>query len=422
MRSKVVKTLALALLLCGIDMIAAQQPGSPPGGSKPRPGGATGLPGRPQKQKVPEKSKLEEMLAEALQNNPDIRVAAAKLAEADAELNRTRLQVIQKVVMLHHAILSQKAVVEVTQKKYDRVKDLNQSRAINSQMVDEASAELTAAKAKLEELEAQMPALLGKTPQGNYTGNYTQTLQQARLLHQEGIRSSLQTRRGMIAEAEWKWERIHKATGSIAEKIRKALQTPVKVDYKDMKLGAILDDLAKKVAGASFRLINAKEHKTSMRFEETLPLSAVLQALSDEFDCYFYVREYGILAAFPNSAPSGAMTVEEFLRQKPADESHRPSSGGKNPLEKNVEGLVKNTDSRDGMTLMTLTIGSDAGLAKGHTLELFRINPSSPSKSKYLGTIRILETQAKQSVAQAVGRLADTPKAGDRVASHFLGK
>jgi hypothetical protein len=93
-------------------------------------------------------------------------------------------------------------------------------------------------------------------------------------------------------------------------------------------------------------------------------------------------------------------------------------AGGKNPPPENVEGLVKTTDSSG---LMTLTIGSDAGLAKGHTLELFRLNPSAPSQSKYLGTVRILEAEAHQSVAQPVGRLTAPPQRGDHVASRILG-
>jgi myosin heavy subunit len=93
-------------------------------------------------------------------------------------------------------------------------------------------------------------------------------------------------------------------------------------------------------------------------------------------------------------------------------------AGGKNPPPESVEGLVKNTDSSG---LMTLTIGSDAGLTKGHTLELFRLNPSVPSQSKYLGTVRILEAEAHQSVAQPVGRLSSPPQRGDRVASRILG-
>ena len=90
---------------------------------------------------------------------------------------------------------------------------------------------------------------------------------------------------------------------------------------------------------------------------------------------------------------------------------------GKNPPPDPVEGLVKNTDPSG---LMTLTIGSDAGLAKGHTLELFRLNPAMPTQSKYLGTVRILEADAHQAVAQPISRLKGAPQAGDRVASQIL--
>ncbi|HTU20050.1 MAG TPA: hypothetical protein VMG10_18440 [Gemmataceae bacterium] len=97
-------------------------------------------------------------------------------------------------------------------------------------------------------------------------------------------------------------------------------------------------------------------------------------------------------------------------------------AGGKNPPPENVEGLVQRVDATSSSgILMSLTIGSDAGLAKGHTLELFRLNPASPMQSKYLGTVRIVEADAKQAVAQPVGRLTDKPRPGDSVASRILG-
>src|SRR5437588_11514314 len=51
-------------------------------------------------EKALEHGSLEEALASALKNNPDIRVAESKVQEAEAELNRSRLQVTQKVVSL----------------------------------------------------------------------------------------------------------------------------------------------------------------------------------------------------------------------------------------------------------------------------------------------------------------------------------
>jgi hypothetical protein len=93
-------------------------------------------------------------------------------------------------------------------------------------------------------------------------------------------------------------------------------------------------------------------------------------------------------------------------------------SDGKNPPAESVEGLVKTTDPGG---LMTISVGSDSGLSKGHTLYLFRLNSAAPTQSKYLGTVRILEAGPKESVVQPVGRLAAPPRAGDQVASRILG-
>jgi hypothetical protein len=113
--------------------------------------------------------------------------------------------------------------------------------------------------------------------------------------------------------------------------------------------------------------------------------------------------------------------AKDMARMRANGASLTARAGGRNPPPEDVQGLVKDTDSKGGAVLMTLSIGSDAGLAKGHTLELFRLNPAMPSQSKYLGTVRILEAEAHQSVAQPVGRLSAPPQPGDRVASRILG-
>ena len=56
--------------------------------------------------------KLEALVAQALKNSPDIRVAEWKLRETEAELNRVRLQVTQKVAALRMDILEAKAILE----------------------------------------------------------------------------------------------------------------------------------------------------------------------------------------------------------------------------------------------------------------------------------------------------------------------
>jgi predicted nucleic acid-binding Zn-ribbon protein len=91
--------------------------------------------------------------------------------------------------------------------------------------------------------------------------------------------------------------------------------------------------------------------------------------------------------------------------------------GGANPPPENIEGLIKTADPGG---LLKLTIGSDSGLAKGHTLEVFRL-AAVASQSKYLGRVRILDVTPHEAIAQPIGRLSDKPQAGDHVASRILG-
>jgi hypothetical protein len=93
--------------------------------------------------------------------------------------------------------------------------------------------------------------------------------------------------------------------------------------------------------------------------------------------------------------------------------SGRPAD---NPPPENVEGLVSRTESGG---LVKVTLGSDAGLAKGHTLKVYRIDPN-PALSKFLGTIEIIEVNAHEAVGRPVQRMNGPIQVGDRVASKIL--
>src|SRR2546425_220306 len=72
-----------------------QQPGMPGMGFG---GGGMGFAGGTmggKKEKDLKAMTLDELLAKALKDNPDLRVAESKVREAEAELNRTRLQALQ---------------------------------------------------------------------------------------------------------------------------------------------------------------------------------------------------------------------------------------------------------------------------------------------------------------------------------------
>lgn len=421
MRSKVIRVLALAFVLGSVSLGLAQQP--QPGGPQV-PGTITIAPRGVLQIKMPkdEKSKLEEMLAEALKNNADIRVAAAKLAEADAELNRTRLQVSQKVVSLHHAILTQKAAVELAQKKCDRLKELLAQKAVSSDLMDEAMIALTLAKAKLTEAEADLAHVLGKSPQAEYM----QTIQEARLRREASRLQAIEYEATLLKLRE----KRPNPSGAMAERIRKALQTPVKVDYKDMTFDAILKDLSKKVDGLVFRNLfqrgGLSEGKMNLRFEQALPVSAILQALADETGCYFFIRDYGIVATNGNNVPHGGMTIEDFLRQKPSDPAAMEKRDEQSPNAHlmwnppdNIVGTIKQIEPTGMLQILFANVD---GLLSGHTLYLYRSDESG-AKPKYLGTVRMINVvrgkgkgpNGQESLAQPIGRFTDTPKVGDKV-------
>ena len=96
---------------------------------------------------------------------------------------------------------------------------------------------------------------------------------------------------------------------------------------------------------------------------------------------------------------------------------------GVNPPPDNVEGLVRRTDPSG---LVTITIGSDAGLLRGHTMEVFRLGQNP----KYIGRIKIVDVTPTQAVGQAAGRMLAPDAAGrpggqphhGRQLSEFLGQ
>src|SRR5262249_2541090 len=66
----------------------------------------------------------------------------------------------------------------------------------------------------------------------------------------------------------------------------------------------------------------------------------------------------------------------------------------KNAPPKDLEGIIlKVTDD-----LVDISIGSDSGLEKGHTLEVYRLKPVP----QYIGQIRIVEVRANEAVGKFV--------------------
>ncbi len=108
--------------------------------------------------------------------------------------------------------------------------------------------------------------------------------------------------------------------------------------------------------------------------------------------------------------------LEKALEKAKSEKTPEPPPPAKNPPAENVEGMVTRIDENSG--LLTISIGSDAGVQKGQTLEVFRLKPAP----KYLGAIRVIDVRPNEAVGTFVAKPTEPAKQGDHVASKILEK
>jgi hypothetical protein len=144
-----------------------------------------------------------------------------------------------------------------------------------------------------------------------------------------------------------------------------------------------------------------KDAKLNLRLPEKVPLSAAIQALQDFAGLGFGVRDYGIVVVAPKGQIDPLISPQDFLRQSAAKALNPPAA--------EVRGEVKAVEDKTG--LIQISIGSDAGLETGHTLEVYRLKPNP----KYIGPIEIIEVRPKESVAKPIRNLGVPVQLGDQV-------
>lgn len=84
-----------------------------------------------------------------------------------------------------------------------------------------------------------------------------------------------------------------------------------------------------------------------------------------------------------------------------------------------VDGYVSLVRRRPGDETIEITIGSDDGIKKGHTIEVFRSSPN-PSQSKWLGRAVVQDTSGDRAWARVVPELKKARiQEGDRVATRL---
>ena len=294
---------------------------------------------KPAEEKKP--SQLEELIAQALQGNPDVRVAEAKMREAEAELNRTRLQAIQKVVAHQHNIETLEAATKTAEARLrvaeanvqlggaerDRVSEIIKKGVAPKSELDAAQAKLAqahadreaaradlqAAKAALAKAQSELPYLLGKATKGDRQAQVLDELYD--LADRQSAMRRLYLRDLAAAKDVWKAAGLALPQGTVAEKLRQALDAPVSLKFEGLSLGSVLKEMA---AHGGVAIVPASGLPSDLYNKgvtldvNNLPRGACFQLLEDLTGVQFGVREYGIVAT--DNLPPGVMPLHDFWK------------------------------------------------------------------------------------------------------------
>src|SRR5262245_31585605 len=167
-------------------------------------------------------------------------------------------------------------------------------------------------------MEAELQGATGKLPlpESDPEGR---TGVDRRLLYLQAIyQAQVQWEKANVAQALLKAGRKVDASavrGTVAEKLRKALDKEVTVNFENSPLKEVFENFEDRVPGTSFRIVEGGDqfigdNSISLRLKQPVPLGAALQAIQDTVPgLAFAVREYGVLVTWEKQLPNGAVLV-----------------------------------------------------------------------------------------------------------------
>jgi hypothetical protein len=261
------------------------------------------------------------MLDQALRNNPDLRVAAAKLAEAEAELSRIRLQVVQKVVQAYQAAEAAQALADFHLKEVKRLEELVAKGAVSATDLDEKQKLLAAAKTQAAAAEADLAYLLGKSAakevrDTSETLLYLNAIERARHAWEKALPLN-QVRERVAADV----------AGPMAERLRKALESPMNVNFDDALLSEVISQVRELWSIPIIEKTETKTQSLNVKLKiGNISLGALLQLLEDLAPGnQFVVRDYGLLMVPEGKIPPGALLLSDFRKLRPEKPDTAPA-------------------------------------------------------------------------------------------------
>jgi hypothetical protein len=361
---------------------------------------------------TPKKSALEEALEQALKHNPDLRVAESKLVLAEAELSRTRRQITQKVAAAYADVIAERAVVAEVERQSARVRELHKAGTASAEELSKAEVHLSERKAKLAAAQREFDHLQGKAGRAEkQTLGVLRSYQMGDLVTPIIIGSDTGSRADDPTVQRYRqWLRAQRPEITGSDKLRQALQKKVTASGKQMALSDYLA-MVRKTAGVSIQAdTKGAAWKEAVDFDfDGVTVGAMLQFLEDILANHqIVVREYGLLVMVKEKVPERAVSLAAFL----AAGAEKPKG---NFTGERVEGKILKVD---GKGLCAINIGTKAGLANGHRLEVYRSAPTP----KYLGVIHVIEARAESAICKTADKMHGNVMEGDLVTTRLSEK
>ncbi len=232
---------------------------------------------------------LDELLTQAMDENPGVIAAEAKMKMAEAELRNVRFEVARQLVAcwnevndLERAVILAGQEVKIAE---EGSPDESKLRGANTAVID--------LKAKLARARSELLFLTGRAPVASPTATASNPDVE---------------RFGMPLQIPH---------GPLVEKIREALNAPTQIEFADTPVHDVADYLRDLHSIEVQVDSEAIEGETLITLSANgMPLGAALQLWGDKFHgLELVVRDYGILVTTPERArEAGYMPLAEFAR------------------------------------------------------------------------------------------------------------
>jgi hypothetical protein len=249
---------------------------------------------------------LDQLLTQAMDRNPGIVTAKAKVALAQAELNAVQMEVSQRVISLWNDRKAQEAIAEKEERNYKALISANQKApaSVSGLSLDSSNCAVIEAQSKLARIQNELRSLIGQIPPAVQKSAAVSTP----AAQSFGMKTPVQIPQGRLVNS-----------------IRKALDQKAQADFTEAPITDVVDYLRDMICQSqpefkiTIDLAILKNISTVTLNLKGVPLSAVLQAIEDQFTAsgwQFVMRDYGLLLTTRDEAEkNGYLPMKDFIRQ-----------------------------------------------------------------------------------------------------------